>query len=62
MDKDALLKQALKEYDDLAHANQDAFDIGIGHDKKESAAYWQGIRFGRDYLENWLRKCFKFLP
>ena len=56
MDKDALLKQALKEYDDDSKGQM---TFGT---TDEQTAYKLGVKFGRDYLENWLRKCFKFLP
>jgi hypothetical protein len=51
MDKNGLLEQWLNEYDELAEAHAEAFDIGRGANKAQSDAYWLGSGFGRDFFK-----------
>jgi len=52
MDKKGLLDEWLDEYNNLAHAHAETFDIGRGMNKEQSDAYWLGIQFGRDYVRD----------
>jgi len=52
MDKKGLLQQWLDEFDDLASAHAEAFDIGRGFNKEQSDAYWLGIDFGRSFFKD----------